>query len=96
MCSGKATDSELYKNHLRHSWNQGSSPLTHSHLWCCVHVAMLCCRNLLHCVSATEKAEAEGGRQVEIRVVEKAGEALREVNLAGDSISGAQGSFARA
>lgn len=37
----------------------------------------------------TEKAEAEEGRQVEISVAEKAIEALREMNLLGDPISGA-------
>lgn len=34
-----------------------------------------------------EKAEAEEGRQVEISVVEKGSEALREMNLVGDSVS---------
>lgn len=36
-----------------------------------------------------EEAEAEEGKQVEFSVFEKAIEALREMNLASDSISGA-------
>lgn len=44
-------------------------------------------------MSVIERAEEDRG-QVEISVVEKASEALREVNLPGDSISGAQRSLA--
>ena len=44
---------------------------------------------LRHWVSVTEKAVAEEDRQVRISVFQKENEALREMNFAGDSISGA-------
>lgn len=41
VCSGKESDGELCENPLmlRHFWNQGSSYLTHTFLWCFVKEA---------------------------------------------------------
>lgn len=75
---------------VRHFWSRGSFSLIPHFVK--QEEAMLCqCeqRKLWHV-----RAEDEEERQAEISTFEKASEALREMNLVGDSISGAQGSLA--
>lgn len=99
MCSGKGTNSDLCEKPVmmlcHFSGNRGISSLTHTCSWCFVKEGevMLCaCGKLWHVawVSVIEKAEAEESRERVIAAVEKASEALREMNLAGDSVSEAQ------
>lgn len=98
-CSRKATDRELCEcpANVWHLWGRSGSSLIRTFLWDFVEEGevMLCQHERGKSLHRSEKAQDEGGRQAKISVAEKANEALREMNLACDSISGAWKSVAR-